>query len=270
MLLSVCFCLAFLNAQESIDGFELVKSGSFVMGSAPDEPGRSPIEKQHPVKISYNYFISRYEVTQKQWEDLMGSTVSAQRNKANPKWKLFGEGPDHPMYYISWYEAIEFCNRMSKANGLTPCYSGSGENIKCNFDASGYRLPTEAEWEYAARGGHLSKGYMYSGSDDVNSVAWQKNTGGDKIYPVGQKDPNELGLFDMSGNVYEWCWDFFEPFTDSSKADPVGAASGEKRVMKGGSWGVGAYNSRSGYRQEFDPAFRSHSVGMRLVTRQEK
>ena len=272
-ILSIIIIMASLSlyvfAQESIDGFILVKAGTFVMGAAPDEPGRSDEEAQHQVEITKNFFISSHEVTQKEWESVMGNGVASQRNKEDSKWKLYGEGADFPMYYISWNDAVEFCNKLSSKNGLTPCYSGSGSGIKCNFEANGYRLPTEAEWEYASRGGHNGKGTMYSGSDQFDNVAWQKRNSGNTIHPVGQLSPNELGIYDMSGNVYEWCWDIYEPHKTSAVKNPAGAASGDKRIIKGGSWGLGGYNCRSAYRQPFDPVRRSHSIGMRIVKNQE-
>jgi formylglycine-generating enzyme required for sulfatase activity len=180
--------------------------------------------------------------------------------------EMKGEGDNYPMYYVSWYEAIEYCNRRSKKEGLTPVYSGSGNDITFNKNANGYRLPTEAEWEYAAKGG--SKGnqaFEYSGSNNVNEVAWYADNSGGSTHPVGTKAPNDLGLYDMSGNVWEWCWDWHGDYLADFPTDPVGASSGSYRVERGGSWGSSAQYARSASRGGTEPSNRYDNLGFRLV-----
>jgi formylglycine-generating enzyme required for sulfatase activity len=140
----------------------------------------------------------------------MGTSVARQRDAGDESWPLCGEGDDYPIYYVTWYEAVEYCNKRSLREGLTPAYRGNGDAVICDFTATGYRLPTEAEWEYAAKGGGKDRVvFEYAGGDSPDSVAWYNENSGGVTYPAGTKDPNTLGLYDMSGNVYEWCWDWF-------------------------------------------------------------
>lgn len=207
-----------------------------------------------------DFRIGRYAITQREWVAVMGDNPA--------KFK----GDSLPVEMVSWYDSIEYCNRRSVKEGLRPCYNiekskrdpgnepdpqfGDLDDLKwlVTIDpaANGYRLPSEAEWEYAAGGGQKAKGYTFSGSDDVDEVAWYWRNSGDKILSgawawrnieqnhnqtkqVGRKKPNELGLYDMSGNVREWCWDWHGDLA-SSGPDPQGARSGFARVWKGGGW----------------------------------
>jgi formylglycine-generating enzyme required for sulfatase activity/TolB-like protein len=213
-------------------GMALVPAGTFMMGSNDGYDNEKPV---HRVTISKPFYMSVYEVTQKEWREVMGTTIAQQRDMANTSWSLAGEGDSYPMYYVSWQEAIEYCNRRSVKEGLTPAYSGSENAIQCNFNASGYRLPTEAEWEWAARGGGKDPlEYTYSGSNSADSVAWYSDNSGSSTHSVGTKKANSLGLYDMSGNVWEWCWDWYGSYGNSAVTDPLGAASGSNRVKRGG------------------------------------
>ncbi len=214
----------------STEGMIFVKGGSFQMGSNDSNSDEKPI---HSVTVS-DFYIGKYEVTQKEWKAVMGSNPS--------NWK----GDNLPVERVSWYDAVEFCNKKSEMEGLQKCYSGSGKNITCDFTKNGYRLPTEAEWEYAARGGNKSKGYKYSGSNNIGDVAWYTSNSGSKTHPVGTKRSNELGIYDMSGNVWEWCWDWYDEnyYSISPGSNPRGPNSGKFAVLRGGSWCFYAYYCR--------------------------
>jgi len=229
-----------------------VEGGSFQMGSNDGGSDEKPV---HQVTVS-SFYIGKYEVTQKEWQEVMGSNPS--------NWK----GDNLPVEQVSWYDAVDYCNKRSRKEGLTPCYSGSGSNITCNWSANGYRLPTEAEWEYAARGGNKSKGYKYSGSNDVGAVAWYDGNSGNKTHEVGTKAANELGIHDMSGNVWEWCWDWYNSgyYAKSPGSDPKGPGSGSSRVLRGGSWRyLVVVLCRVAIRSSFVPGIRSCDGGLRVL-----
>ena len=223
-----------------------VEGGTFTMG-ATSEQGSDALsweEPAHQVALS-SYYIGQTEVTQALWTAVMGETVSqiATRNG----WSTYGVGDNYPMYYVSWDDCQEF---VRKLNQLT------GKN---------FRLPTEAEWEYAARGGSKSRGYKYSGSNTLGSVAWYADNSGKAAHPVGTKSSNELGLYDMSGNVWEWCQDWYGDYSSSPQTNPKGSNSGLYRVIRGGSWGFNARYCRVSYRDINTPSFRGDSLGLRLV-----
>ena len=228
----------------------LVEGGTFMMGSRDGESDEKPI---HEVTVS-SFWIGKYEVTQNEWMEVMGDNPS--------EWK----GENLPVENISWLDAVGYCNERSIREGLTPCYSGSGDNIICNWSANGYRLPTEAEWEYAARGGLKSKGYKYSGSDNSNTVAWHSGNSGRRTHEVGGRNPNELGIYDMSGNVWAWCWDWHDDsyYSVSSSLDPRGPGIGSSRVFRGGSWygiaGLCAVSNR-GF---IEPTYSHGNLGLRI------
>ena len=232
------------------EGFVLVEAGSFQMGSTDGDADEKPV---HSVTITKSFYMSQYEVTQKQWREVMGTSPS--------KFK----GDDLPVEQVSWYDAVEYCNKLSRKEGLTPCYSGSGENIRCDFSANGYRLPTEAEWEYAARGGTKSGSYTYSGSNTVDGVGWYSGNSGNKTHAAGQKQPNELGLYDMSGNVWEWCWDWYDKgyYASSLPTDPKGPSGSSYRVFRGGSWVSSAQDLRAAFRGGYTPSGRGDGLGCR-------
>jgi formylglycine-generating enzyme len=241
------------SAQAAPKGYVYVKGGTFQMGDllGAGFGNEKPI---HQVQVS-SFLISATEVTQKEWRDVMGTDPSRFK------------GDDLPVQDVSWEEAVEYCNRKSVKEKLTPCYSGSGDAIKCNFLANGYRLPTEAEWEFAAKGGLASKGSKYIGGDDPDAVGWFKGNAGNTAHPVGTKKPNELGLYDMGGNVAEWCWDLYSDYASAPQADPRGpAANGETRVFRGGSWLLEATNMRATRRDYAQgPGFMRGLRGLRPV-----
>ena len=239
------------------EDFVMVEGGSFQMGSNSGDSDERPV---HEVTVS-DFAIGKYEVTQEQWKAVMGSNPS--------NWK----GTELPVESVSWYDAVEFCNELSKLEGREPAYIINGTNVTCDFSKNGFRLPTEAEWEYAARGGKESKGYTYAGSDTVEDVAWYLSDSSSwydsdrssRTHPVGQKQANELGLYDMSGNVLEWCWDWIGNYSSSRQSDPTGPLSGSRRVLRGGSWIYNASYSRVANRKDYEPVTSFRSNGFRLV-----
>jgi len=213
----------------------LVEAGTFEMGSTTGRPDEQPV---HTVQITRPFYIARYEVTFAEYDLFCADTVG----KSKPSDHGQGRG-NRPVTGVKWFDAVAYCNWLSEKEGLTPCYSGKGRLIQCDFAATGYRLPTEAEWEYAARGGRLSQGYVYAGSDDPDAVAWYAANSDGTTHPVGQKQPNELGLYDMSGNSWERCWDLYNAqyYASAPASDPTGPANapaggalGQERVRRGG------------------------------------
>ena len=225
------------------------------MGSPNSEQGREDNEAQHQVTVS-SFHMAKYDVTQSLYQSVMGSNPSQ-----------FTGDPNRPVEQVSWYEAIEFCNKLSERDGLQKVYTISGTNVTADWSANGYRLPTEAEWEYAARGGQqgVSKYHVYAGSDDLDQVGWYKDNSGLTTHPVGQKAPNALGLYDMSGNVWQWCWDWYDDYSGSVQ-NPRGASSGDSRVIRGGGWFDVARIDRVAYRfYIIPPADSFYYLGFRLV-----
>lgn len=229
-----------------------VQGGTFSMG-ATAEQGDDAYDSEKPVHqvTLSDYYIGKYEVTQGVWEKVMGTTLEEQQEKASEYWgesvELYGVGADYPMYYVSWEEAREFVKKLSALTGKN------------------YVLPTEAQWEYAARGGVKSKGYKYSGSNTLDDVAWYWDNSGELTHPVGTKSPNELGLYDMSGNVWEWCSDKYGSYGNESQVDPVGSATGSLRVLRGGSWDYGARCCRVSFRYFNSPGNRFNYLGFRVA-----
>jgi sulfatase modifying factor 1 len=233
----------------------LVQGGPFLMGSKDGGSGERPA---HQVALN-NFYIGKFEVTQEEWCAIMGKNPS------------FWVGAKSPVESINWYEAVEYCNQRSRMEGLTPCYSGNGDSMICNFEADGYRLPTEAEWEYASRGGATSGNYKYSGSDNLDEVGWYTKNSTFKNEPVGQKKANELGIHDMSGNLWEWCWDWYdrEFYKKSPYQNPHGPSSGLRRVMRGGCTINSEEFVQTTYRGCSKPNYLSRSLGLRLVRNAE-
>ncbi|OQB89390.1 MAG: Serine/threonine-protein kinase PrkC [Candidatus Cloacimonetes bacterium ADurb.Bin117] len=231
--------------------FVAVQGGEFEMGSEGDNTDELPV---HSVLVS-GFYIANYEVTQHLWSSVMGENPS------------HNQGEALPVENVSWEEALEFCNALSVREGLQPCYKIKGASSTCNWGANGYRLPTEAEWEFAARGGNNSLGYVYSGSNDISAVAFSSSSDARRTSPVGQKNPNELGLHDMSGNVWEWCWDSYagDYYRVSPYENPRGAKAGHVRCMRGGAWDRNEERCRNAYRGKGSFEIRRSNIGFRLV-----
>ncbi|SVC47378.1 uncharacterized protein METZ01_LOCUS300232, partial [marine metagenome] len=187
----------------------------------------------HTVTVS-SFFMDKTEVTQAEFRQIMG------RNPSN-----FNGCDDCPVEQVTWYDASAYATKVGK------------------------RLPTETEWEYAARGGKKGQVYTYSGGNDLDAVGWYDDNSGDKTHPVAQKEPNKLGLYDMSGNVYEWCSDWFGDYSSSPQTDPQGSNSGAYRVLRGGGWLSFGFNCRVTNRGGNVPDLRSSSFGFRLVLSQD-
>ena len=226
------------------ENFILVEGGTFNNGTSD-------------VTIS-SFYIDKYELTQASYQAVMGTNPSS-----------FGGNPNRPVERVSWFNAIEYCNRRSIQEGLTPCYSyltygtnpdnwpagwntkdKNHTNVSCNWSANGYRLPTEMEWMFAAKGGNQSQGYTYSGSNTIGDVAWYGSNSGSTTHTVGTKAANELGIYDLSGNVWEWCWDVY---------------SGSYRVHRGGCWYSGDNICTVSYRLASYATGSYSGVGFRCV-----
>lgn len=229
-----------------------VQGGTFTMGGTSEQGDEieSNEKPKHKVTLS-DYYIGQTEVTQELWEAVMGTTVREQRDKENRSYSLKGEGDKYPMYYINLWECQQF---VKKLNSL----------LYRQLAGKTFKLPTEAQWEFAARGGTKSQNYKYSGSNTLDKIAWYSSNSRSSTHSVGVKSPNELGIYDMSGNVCEWCSDWYGPYKGTSQTDPVGASSGTYHVYRGGSWYNSSTSARVSYRVHA-PETRYNYIGMRLV-----
>jgi len=223
----------------------LIPAGEFIMGS---DQGQDDEKPPHRVKIDA-FYLDKFEVTQEDYEKMMG------RNPAKFK------GADRPVERVSWFAAIQYCNMRSAREGLSPCYDL--QTLKCNFQADGYRLPTEAEWEYACKAGTNTIYYFGNTTSRLGQYAWYKANANKTSHPVGQKRPNPWGLYDMLGNVWEWCNDFYDQayYYKKQQENPTGPAEGDERVLRGGSWASTARYTRSSVRYSETPGFADVCFG---------
>jgi formylglycine-generating enzyme required for sulfatase activity len=251
----------------------IIPPGKFEMGSPTTELGHEPEEASHWVTLMHRFAIATTEITQGQYKAVTGGinplkdTVSYMRH---PCWAQ-GLTDGAPAVCVSWYDAVEFCNRLSKLEGLKPAYSVNGTHVIWDRDANGYRLPTEAEWEYAARANSPAYNQYLNGNNycDLKAAAWFDGNSGQKIHLVASKLPNRWGLFDMAGNAWEWVWDIFAPFENvESPPDPMGPPSSggiDERVWRGGSWYTPANHTRTASRLHALADHKLDDVGFRIV-----
>ena len=258
--------------------FILIKGGTFQMGSPDSEDWRSNDEVLHSVTVS-PFYMASHEVTQQEWREVTGKNPSS------------FTGDNLPVESITWLEAVEFCNALSRKEGKTPVYtvSDGGRTVTWDRGADGYRLPTEAEWEFAARAGTTTPFYSkrVPGADDVNFYGHypyqiEQNYFNDsvletqpgvyrgKTLPVGSFKPNPWGLYDIYGNVGEWCFDYYGDYSASNQTNPAGPDSGTRRVYRGGGWNDFGKNLRSAYRAAMQQSSSAYNVGLRLVYNGDK
>jgi len=273
------------NGGTKEERFVLIPAGTFQMGSNEGYDANKPV---HEVTITKPFYMGKYEVTQAEYEKYCSYTGS------NSPSSSYGDGDNYPAYYVSWYDALVYCNKRSMEENLTPCYSIDGSTdpehwgavptayndplrdtwdaVECNWNANGYRLPTEAEWEYAARAGdNTVDSLTYSGTSDVNKLgdyAWYCDNSNSTTHEVGTKLPNAFGLYDMSGNVYEWCWNWLTDSYDTTTeggSDPTGASAGSYRDYRGGGWSFNSDDCAVSCRYGDYPYYRYYFLGFRVV-----
>jgi formylglycine-generating enzyme required for sulfatase activity len=218
----------------------LIPGGAFYMGSTDGDDNEKPV---HEVTVR-GFAAGKYEVSQKEYVAVMGNNPSGFK------------GDNLPVENVTWFDAVEYCKRLSEKEGLPPAYREENGVIVCDFDAPSYRLPTEAEWEYAARSANAD--FVYAGSNEADSAGWYNANSDGKTREAGQKKANGFGLHDMSGNVAEWCWDWFGGYDEETRPN-------KSRVVRGGSWGSSARNLRLTSRNFHGPLTRNSSVGFRVV-----
>jgi sulfatase modifying factor 1 len=286
LLFILLLSLASLFAQSDMI---LVEGGTFMMGRDQANDKVEGIEfknelPRHQVKLN-SFYIGKYEVTVKEYKEFVQATggkmpppPSVEWFEEHPDTKLFyplsktqwwGWKDNYPMHNVTWYDAVKFCNWKSEKEGLQKVYTFvTKSEVTWDLSANGYRLPTEAEWEYAARGGNKSKGYRFAGSNNVDEVAWYDGTSKLKgPSAVGTKKPNELGIYDMSGNVWEWCNDYYSAsyYSRSPKENPTGPAPNIYRVLRSGGWHYRADLARIADRDGPKAGFSNYNYGFRLA-----
>jgi sulfatase modifying factor 1 len=277
-LLMVCATSAAYSQPVNIE-MVYAEGGTFLMGcddSRDNVDGGCDTDEKPAHKVSLrSFYIGKYEITQGEWEAVMGSNPS----------NFSGCGNNCPVEEVSWYDALVFCNKLSVKNSKMPVYkinnstnpqtwgspNSTWDAVQMDLSADGYRLPTEAEWEYAARGGQSSLDYPYPGSNIADEVGWngQNPNTMNKTHPRGQLKPNELGIYDMSGNVREWCWDWYKSdFYQPEQCNPANNSAGSDRVFRGGGWLEYRQYCRSANRNSRTPDFRYSALGLRLASSQ--
>ncbi|MBI2375216.1 MAG: formylglycine-generating enzyme family protein [Deltaproteobacteria bacterium] len=242
-------------------GYVVIPAGTFTMGSPSGEPGRVSNETQHQVTLMRSFWLKATEVTQAEWRDVMGTNPS----------RFTTCGDACPVEQVSWNDAVDYVNALSRREGLPECYGGTvSARTFVGLSCTGYRLPTEAEWEYATRAGTPTalwngalQGAGCSGGANVDAVAWYCGNASSTSHPVALKPANAWGLYDVHGNVWEWVHDWYGNYPGGAETDPTGPSAGSSRVVRGGSRGSGAEICRSAQRDYYDPTGRYGGIGFR-------
>ncbi|MCL2410789.1 MAG: formylglycine-generating enzyme family protein [Treponema sp.] len=294
--------LIMAGCNESAMAMEMVRveGGTFELGRELGTAGSGDTTPVSTVTLT-GFYMGKFSVTQGEWYDVMGSWPSSftgdnawSGGNSIPATPPFNRR-ELPVEQVSWYDMIVFANRLSALRGLTPAYElpnvmpnptswttdpatwgavprtwddperARWDAVRIRVGSTGYRLPTEAQWEFAAKGGNRGETYTFSGSNDVDEVAWHWGNSGGRTREVGRLAPNGLGIYDMSGNVWEWVWDWWGSYTSEEKVDPTGASSRSECVFRGGSWGSLAVSARSVSRGGHWPCIRWFNAGVRLV-----
>jgi formylglycine-generating enzyme required for sulfatase activity len=237
--------------------------GTFWMGSPDTDAEAYKNERpRHRVTVSA-FAISRYQITRELYRALCDTSPQAWQGDSNDA-RL-------PANNVSWFDAVSFCNALSQHAGLQPCYRVDSAHVDWDRSADGYRLPTEAEWEYACRAGTTSRWFFGNDPAALDRYAWFVANAKDKVQPVGEKTPNDWGLHDMIGNVWEWCWDWYNRYRAEAVVDPTGLGNGHYRVLRGGSaWLDDPRLLRSAHRDRVVPEVRGGHVGLRCVRRSRR
>ena len=289
-VLRLCALLLPLSVfSQKMPALAYLSGGPFVMGDSLHDADERPV---HRVLLS-PFFIGKYEVTVREFGDFVAATgyrTDAERGDGSYAWDGTGWNkkaaatwrcdesarplPDsalrRPVAHVSWLDAAQYCNWLSRRDSLLPVYAIRGDTATANLAANGYRLPTEAEWEYAASGGFSPKKWPYAGSADLKSVAWFSNNSARRLHDVGGKAANEAGVFDLSGNVWEWCHDWYAPrayAADQGASNPSGPALGTLRALRGGSMSNNPSHCRTANRSSRHPDYRDCNVGFRVARR---
>ena len=251
------FELVAFGAESTEHSMIFIPGGDFLMGIPQPMIGEKFEKPQHPVRIEHSFLMDATLVTQQLYKAVMGDNPSES-----------SRGLYYPVENVSWFDAVRFCNALSEQEFLEPVYSFSGKKVSVNWQASGYRLPTEAEWEYVASAGTEN---TFSGSDNAEDVAWFANNAHEHTRYVCSKDPNEWGLFDMTGNVWEWVWDWFSEDAYASREEtgpndnPTGPEVGFRKVNKGGSFQSTVDKLLIQKREFFHPDYRFDDLGFRVM-----
>ena len=236
-------------------GITMVKigAGEFLMGSPRYEADRESNEDRHQVTLTRGFLLGKTEVTQDQWKAIMGSSPSRH------------DGGRRPVENVTFSQCVEFCNQLSQAEGIEPAYGFNGEEIYWNRGSGGYRLPTEAEWEFACRAGSLQRFANGDRPSDLDAISWSRNNSSGRTHDVASRDPNSWGFHDMHGNVWEWCWNWSAPYPSRFAVDPQGPETGSSRVIRGGSWDNSHAACRSANHNGAKPGFRAGVLGFRVA-----